>query len=90
MCGLDTICKELEENALGLSQLYQRVREDALKRKKEQQKDPAYQPTLQPDGSGGLRHKYQELMHLQEKMNILLGEYLENREFLEQDKVLIN
>jgi hypothetical protein len=80
----------LEENALGLSQLYQRVREDTIKRKKEQQKDPAYQPTLQPDGSGGLRHKYQELMHLQEKMNILLGEYLENREFLEEDKVSIN
>lgn len=75
---------------MGLSQLYQRVREDTIKRKQNLQKDPAHQPSLQPNDSGGLRYKYHELMHLQEKMNILLNEYLENREFLEEDKVHSN
>ncbi len=74
----------MDEHALGLSQLYQRIRTTVeLKAKMQTTKGGSMKH------SGGMRHRYRELIEAQQKAGILLQEYCDHKDNLEFQKVLV-
>lgn len=71
----------MDEHALGLSQLYQRVRTTVeLKAKHDVSKGNMKH-------SGGVRHRYRELIEAQQKAGILLQEYSDHKDNFDFQKV---